>query len=386
MQKRYVFTIPIIAGLTLHIATAQETSVGSLDLNKVAAGQTFHIKVSVSPSPNYQAGLWVRFDYKAVQGVPAPTSPITISCNGTYDPTKAEGDLPCNVPSDEDSGVFSTTTLRVGPPPGGQRMRDLPLRIPDVEIVSIPDTNVYPSSGVATISLSQKQILLNASANVTLILDQLSTRVDQRAAETHDFRLYLVSVANTARDQNKKTRTQYHASIAQGETEPIFFEDFDRQLQAYTMATTPAANNSGSNSASPNNSTSPKLILAQASRTDSVMVRPSPVDGSLGPYLSTLVNIITNMRDAYNTIAESGKDTFTISLKTSPAGATISYFRIGEPYQEYSQLTNVDQATFKYSMWTFKFTLGNCSVVRHPNPYVEKSPNLSVDMLNCSHR
>ncbi|MGA7342928.1 MAG: hypothetical protein WBX18_20160, partial [Terracidiphilus sp.] len=283
----------------------------------------------------------------------------------------------CSVPNDEDSGVFATARVRVGPPPGGERMREIPLRVNDVEIVSVPDTSVYPSSGVATISLSQKQILLNASAKVTLILDQLSTRADQHAAETKDFRLYLVSVANTARGQLSKTRIQYRESLPKGKKEPIFFEDFDRRLQAFTMATTPTA------SYLQRDSRRPHLVLAQASRGESVIVRPSPVDGSLGPYLSNLVSILTDLRDAYNVMADSRSDTFTISLKSSPPGATISYMRIGEPYQEYTKLTNVDQASFEYSMWSFKFTLGNCVVVKHPNPYVEKSPNLNVDMTNC---
>jgi hypothetical protein len=256
-------------------------------------------------------------------------------------------------------------------------MREIPLKVKDVEIVSVPDTNVYPSSGVATISLSQQQILHNASAKVISILDQLSTRTDQHAAETKDFRLYLVSVANTARDQLHKTRVQYLVSLPKEQKEPIFFEDFDRRLQAFTMATTPTASYRQYDSGPAH------LVFAQASRSESVIVRPSPVDGSLGPYLSNLVSILTELRDAYNVIADSGSDTFTISLRSSPPGATISYMRIGEPYQEYSKLTNVDQASFEYSMWSFKFTLGNCIVVKHPNPYVEKSPNLNADMTNC---
>lgn len=259
-------------------------------------------------------------------------------------------------------------------------MKEIPLKVADIEIVSVPDTNVYPGSGVATISLSQKQILVNAAEKMTFILDQLSTRADLHAAETKDFRRYLVSVANTARDELAKTRAQYRDTLSKGQTEPIFLEDFDRRLQAFTMATTPTA------SIRRPDSRSAHLVLAQLSTSESVTVRPSPVDGSLGPYLSNLVSILTNLRDAYNVMADSRSDTFTISLRSSPSGATISYMRIGEPYQEYTKTTNVDEATFEYSMWTFKFTLGHCIVVKHPNPYIEKSPNLNVDMQNCSSR
>ncbi|HEY1804630.1 MAG TPA: hypothetical protein VGG45_09115 [Terracidiphilus sp.] len=365
----------------LRMAGAQETSAGSLDRDKVTAGQAFHLKVILSPAPSYQAHVATSFHYKHIEGIPDPPSPIQITCQAEDAVGDAAVDLSCPVPIDADSGVYMNgTSLRIWPAPGASRVRDIPLKVDDIEIVSVPDTNVYAGSAVATISLSQKQILVNAAAKVTFILDQLSTRADLHAAETKGFRQYLVSVADTARDELAKTRARYRDSLSKGQTEPIFLEDFDRQLQAFTMATTPTA------SIRRLDSRSAHLVLAQLSTSESVTVRPSPVDGSLGPYLSNLVSILTNLRDAYNVLADSRSDTFTISLRSSPPGATISYMRIGEPYQEYTKKTNVDEATFDYSMWTFKFTLGHCVVVKHPNPYIEKSPNLTVDMQNCSDR
>jgi hypothetical protein len=87
---------------------------------------------------------------------------------------------------------------------------------------------------------------------------------------------------------------------------------------------------------------------------------------------------------SFNKVASTGSDTFTISLKSSPAGATITYSRVGEKPLEYSSPTDVEQATFPYAMWTFNFTMGLCSVAKKPNPYIEKSPNLNVQMTNCS--
>lgn len=378
MQRIFPIAVLITIAL-LGVASGQESATGMLDQDRVTAGQTFHVKVTLSEPPSYVGQLNIWYDYKRVDGVPPPQSTVQISCSGNTAIGSVTADLQCGVPTDADSGIYvlEAGIMRFAPPPGGSKQRAIPLKVADVQIVSIPDTNIYPSSAAATISLSQKQILLNSSAKVTFILDQLSTRTDQHAAETKDLRQYLVSVANIARDQLRKTRNQYRESLNKGQAEPIFFEDFDRQLLAFTMAATPTARNRRSD-------TSPAhLVLAQASKSDSITVRPSPVDGSLGPYLSDLVSILTNLRDALNAVADSGSDTFTISLKSSPPGATISYMRIGEPYQDYSRPTNIDQATFEYSLWTFRFTLGHCVVVKHPNPYVEKSPNLNADMQNC---
>jgi len=235
---------------------------------------------------------------------------------------------------------------------------------------------------VASISLDQKQILQNGAAKVDLILDQLAARVDERAAETRALRDYLATVATTARGALEQTRTQYRASLPVGKDEPIFFEDFDRQFRVFIIE----ANAPTTASDDRVNHGSVGLLNVQLSNSESITVRPSPLDGSVGPFVSTLVTLLTNLRDAYHKIADTGSDTFTMSLKSSPPGAAISYRRVGEKYQDYSKPTDVEQATFPYAMWTFRFVLGKCEVVKYPNPYIETSPNLSVEMQNCSRK
>ena len=183
----------------------------------------------------------------------------------------------------------------------------------------------------------------------------------------------------TGREDLGRVRAKYQESVSKGKTEPIFFEDFDRQFQAFIIearAPTDAGDEVSRLSAA-------HFERIQFSNNETVTVRPTPLGGSLGPYLSTLVELLTNLRDAYRMIADTGSDTFSISMKSTPQGATISYKRVGEEYQEYSSTTDVGQATFPYALWTFRFTIGHCEIVKHPNPYIEKSPNLNVQMRNC---
>ena len=125
------------------------------------------------------------------------------------------------------------------------------------------------------------------------------------------------------------------------------------------------------------------LQLVQLSKNETVTVSPNNLGSSLGPFVSKLAKLMGDHVAAFLLIGQSGAATFTISLRSTPSGASISYKRIGEDYQDYSKTTDIDQATFPYALWTFRFTLGKCVVVKAPDPYIEKSPNLNASMLNC---
>lgn len=360
---------------------AQETPTGTLDRDKITAGQNFHLKVRLSEAPTFATWVQQMFDYKRANGVSFPQQTVAINCTGNTQPGIRDVELICAIPTDADGGIYEAQRLfRLGPPPGASREKDFKIQVPDIEVVPVADTNLYPSTAVATVSLDQKQILNNGAEKIEYILDQLNTKVDETSAETRAFRTYLSGVASTARGELHKIRAQYQESLANGKSEPIFFEDFDRQFQAFIIETN--APNIGSSETMGLNSV--HLERVQLSENQSVTVRPTPLDGSLGPYLSQLVSLLINLRDALHMIAETGSDTFTISLKSTPPGATISYKRVGEKYQDYSSPTDVAQASFPYAMWTFRFAIGHCEVIKVPNPYIEKSPNLNASMQNCS--
>ena len=382
MQSRYLTTILFLMNFGVG-AVSQDTPSATPDRDSVTAGQAFHLKVRLIEPPSYQASLRAWFDFSPTPGTPSPKAPLQIQCGGTSQADNSEADLTCSVPIDEDSGTFNVEPqIQLGPPPGGARVREIPIQATSIRVTSVPDNNVYPTSAAAKISLDQKQILQKGAAKFDSLLDQMGTRVDLNAAETHAFKQYLALVTNMAIDSLQQTRAEYVAALPEGKEEPIFFEDFDRQLRAFVIeANAPAIS---SNTGSSNNR--PQFLRVQLSNGASVIVRPSPLDGSMGPYLSTLVALLTNIRDAYRKIAETGSDSFTISLQSSPPGATISYRRVGEKYQDYTKPTDVAQANFPYAMWTFQFTLGTCVVVKYPNPYIETSPNLNVDMQNCTQK
>jgi hypothetical protein len=251
--------------------------------------------------------------------------------------------------------------------------------VPDIEVLAVPDTNTYPQAATASILLNQKQILTNGAAKVEALLDLLNTKVDNNSAETPTLRVYLRDVAREGKAQLEKTRAAYVKTLPEGSPEPIVFKDFDlRYTDLITEIRAPK-----DAALLMKDSESPRLVNVQLSTKDTVTVHPQAIDPSVGPLVTKLAVLLGDHIAAFLKIADTGSTSFTISLKSSPPGATVSYKRIGEKYQDYTSVTDIPNATFPYALWTFRFVLGECVVVKTPNPYIEKAPNLNPAMQSC---
>lgn len=361
---------------------SQEIPKAKFERDAVTAGQTLKLKVTFPEALSYAAAVLVYFGFKSNNGAVPRDYPEEIPCNGIGQAGSKDMVLTCHIPIDQLGGTYQVLQFRLGPPPGGSHWRLLQVPIPDFEVLPVEDKNVYPTTAAVSISLDQKQALQNGAIKIDALLDRLNARVEGNAAETKDLKEYLSTTASTAQGELEHIRVQYRKTLPSGKSEPIFFEDFDRQLTAFIVGVSaPKTVDFGEQK-----SQAVHFMPVQLSSRETVTVHPTPLDGSLGPFASVLVHLLVNLRDAFNTVAQRGTDEFTISLRSVPPGAVVSYKRLGEKYQDYSSPTNVDQATFPYAMWTFRFTINHCDVFKKPNPYVEQSPNLTVLMRDCVKR
>jgi hypothetical protein len=364
----------------LSTAFSQTAAVGTLDRDKVTAGEKFHLKVRLAEAPSFATYLNVFFDYKPVTGITPPTSPLVIVCQGQVAAGNTEVASECSVPIDADGGIYTARpTSHLGPRPGATRESYPKITAPDFEVLAVPDTTIYPKSAVASILLNQKQILVSGAAKIEALLDQMNTKVDNNSAEIPPVRTYLRTVAREGQAQLEKSRSEYRETLQNGSAEPIVFEDFWRRYVAMIVEIR-APQDAHLDKGYMN---SPRLETVQLSTKDTVTVHPTPLDGNIGPLVSKLATLLGDHMSAFLKVAESGSTTFTISLKSSPPGATVSYKRLGEQYQDLSPLTDLPPTPFPYALWTFRFKMGNCEVVKTPNPYIEKSPNLNPSMQNC---
>lgn len=374
----------LISFSQVRILHAQSSATGIIEHDKITAGQKFHVKVHLAETPTFSTSMWQYFIYKQMPGLVAPQNPVQIYCNGPVTAGNKDVVLECSIPNDADGGTYTSTLspFYLGPRPGGSRQTILKLTVPDFEVIPLPDNNVYPTKAVAVIQLDQQQILENGAAKIEALLDQLNTTTDDNSAETPALKRYLTTVAREGQTQLEQSRSEYRQTLQAGSTEPIFFEDFARRYTALIVEL--RAPQSAVNRVDLNlDSKAPHLIRVQLSSNDTITVHPQPLNGSIGPLLSQLAELLGDHMAAFLQISKNNSTSFTISLRSTPPGASVSYKRIGEAYQDYSALTDIPQATFPYAKWTFRFRMGNCEVVKTPNPYIEKSPNLDPSMQNC---
>jgi hypothetical protein len=381
MRLRIIRVCPLIFACAIcHQLTAfAQEATGTLERDKITAGQTFNLVVHLSPAPTYKGNVQLMFEYKPVEGTKNPFTAGRFGCSGISEPNNRDVILKCEVPFDLDGGIYNATNIVLLPAAGGSRQRSIPIKVPDIEIIATPDTNVYAKSATADVLLNQQQILQDGAAKIDVLLDDLNTKVDNNAAETPQLMAFLKTIAQTGQSELETSRVAYRKTLANGSIEPIFFEDFARLYAAYLYEIQTAQNAELQNSISK----AVHFQTVQFPSNQTVTVRPSQLNNSLGPYVSKLADLLISHLNAFTKISKNGSVSFTISLHSTPPGASISYKRIGENYQDYSKPTDVDQATFPYALWTFQFVLGKCKVVKTINPYIEQSPNLAPSMLHC---
>jgi hypothetical protein len=162
---------------------------------------------------------------------------------------------------------------------------------------------------------------------------------------------------------------------------PVFFEDFDRRLSHLIREL-------GGNPSGPSaelEAGPPRFVLTQMPKTsDSVTVTPG--SGNLDKYLDELVHILTEVRDGWKKMSDSGGLTFSWSITTTPPGAEIWYSRLSEDEKKWAGLTNLKDQTLPYAIWTFRIVWGNCFQTETPDPYLQSSINIQTTEAGCKRK
>jgi hypothetical protein len=375
----YLLILLIFAGYAPTLMS-QNVAQGTLDRDRITAGENIQLQLTFPEAPTYSGTIIIYFLYKPSKDVVLKYAPSEIACRGETKAGSKAADVQCPIPIDQAGGVYGLEQFRLGPPPNGSQWRFPQLSIPDFEVIPVEDKNVYPASAVAEISLDQKQVLQDGASKISYLLDQLNGRVYLHAAETADLKSYLLDTATAAQGELRNSRVAYVKKLPSGSKEPVFLEDLERH---YEDVITDLRGSLRRTSARKNDFEMPRFRLIQLSSDQTITVHPSSTDVSLGPLVTQLSDLLIKTIEEFQKISETRSTTFRIDLKSSPPGASISYGRLREPFQEWSAPTDVQQAEFPYALWTFVFKMGSCGIVKKPNPFIEKNPNLTVSMQNC---
>jgi hypothetical protein len=275
------------------------------------------------------------------------------------------------------------------PETGDQKIEDA--RAPMLTLLGNPDgETTFPDIASSALVLSDRQSLLDGANRAQDLLTSIARELPPQPPNTAAYRAYLQQRSEMARTIVDLTRRRYiSGSLGPGATRdqynafqvPVFFEDFDRRLSHLIreLGGNPSRPTAGLKVGSPH------FVLTQMPKTtDSVTVTPGS-DG-VDKHLAELVHILRDMRDGLKKMSESGSSNFTWSITTNPPGAEIWYSRLNEEEKKWAGLTNLQDQTLTYAIWTFRIVWGDCFQIETPDPYLQSSINMQTTEKGCKRK
>lgn len=91
------------------------------------------------------------------------------------------------------------------------------------------------------------------------------------------------------------------------------------------------------------------------------------------------VRVFDDNKLAYGLAAANQSLTFNLAVRSTPAGAAVSYRRTGDQYQDHNDPTNTRLANLVYAIWNVRARLGSQVQEKPHNPYQEADHVVSFD-------
>jgi hypothetical protein len=358
----------------------------------IMAGLPFQVDVTLKTKARQALRVYVTYSLVPPGGAPPVNSNHSqFSCSGDLNPDLQVARLNCATNIGLLSGEYRTdgkiTLIRNET--GDQESEEV--RAPIVTLLRNPDgETIFPDIASTALVLSDRQSLLDGATKAQDLLTLIARQLPAHPQNTGPYRTYLEQRSEMARAIVNLTRSRYiSGSLGPGATPdqynafavPIFFEDFDRRLSRLIRAL-------GGDPSRPSAElkvATPHLVLAQMPKTtDSVTVTPG--SDSVEKHLDELVRILTDMRDGFEKMSDSGSPTFTWSITTTPPGAEIWYSRLDEEEKKWAGLTNLKDQTLPYAIWTFRIVWDDCFQIEIPDPYLQSSINIQTTEKGCKRK
>lgn len=395
LTVRLVLVPCLLSVFVLSQILGQQPSVPAPEAG-IMAGHSFGVDVTLKTTAHQV--LRVTVSYSLVPPSGAPQSPPVaqnrsqFTCWGDLAPGQQVVRLNCETNIALVSGEYRTDgkiTLARNET-GDRKIEDA--RAPILTLLDNPDGETdFPDVAGAVLVLSDRQSLLDGANRAQDLLTSIGRELPAHPRNTAEYRAYLEQRSEMARRIVDLTRRRYiSGSLGPGSTTqqynafhvPVFFEDFDRRLSRLIREL-------GGNPSRPSAELKvgpPRFVLAQMPKTtDSVTVTPGSSD-SLEKHLNELVRIITDMVDGWKKMSDSGSQTFTWSITTTPPGAEIWYSRLDEEEKKWAGLTNLKDQTLPYAIWTFRIVWDDCFRTESLDPYLQASIDIQMTEKGCKRK
>ena len=109
----------------------------------------------------------------------------------------------------------------MNPCPGFENGKNFTVPDLTVTVRAIPDSNVYPTKADLVLSVTQKQFFDTKIAQLTKLEVQLTTRIEGKAADLPELRVFLTQIVDSAEQDLTVTEGEYREQILKSKESPL---------------------------------------------------------------------------------------------------------------------------------------------------------------------
>ena len=382
----YVFLLCLLVGLahrTSNAQTANSSAIKNAPKADLKAGEIFTFSIEPKDKLAFKGQIDGCFNRISAGGTRVGAQNVVSFCCvvGGIEKGQTSALMSCSLPHDLEGGLYTSPNKWSYTRYGYSQRVEIQTEAFDVTVIPEEPVSLVPESAELKLQLTDQQLLRTKAQGLQKVLDTLTTDSNDKSANTNQLRMRLITTVQQADQILLDTRK----NISSGgpnkrKTAEIMFEDFDRYYKAsLTELRAPALSASGEKIGYTTVS-----LQERPHTADSVTINghETKASHSFGLMATAIVDLLSENIAAFRKFATSGDDSFHFGLVSEPPGASVSYVRIGEDEQNYSRLTNVEDATLPFAKWTFLFRKEGCDVlVVKPNLYYEDHAIVTAPLL-----
>jgi hypothetical protein len=300
-----------------------------------------------------------------------------IELRGDTSPGSASVHLTAQIPRDRKSGTYHLRGATLYPCSGFENATQFEVPPVTVTVQGVPNTNVYPKSGEVGFTATQKQFFDTKIQEIDALDQQLTTRIENDAADLPELRQFLIKLVKVAQEELKKTESQYREQILKSPEKPlpVFLADFREQYAVLLVQLAAPIPGMGSSSqtALDQDHARAKLVYVQQLKKRATSP-PANFKGTVPASVTATQAKFNDEKSAFEFIKDTGGDRFLANVVSRPPGAHVSYKKLlDNDYTDLSSDTDVMSVSFALATYTFKFSKDGCKgeQTRQINPYSE---------------
>jgi hypothetical protein len=355
-RRRSSFLPAAVLATIVTTAAAQDSATVKVP-DIVKAGETLSLEIRVNQAPNFDgAGLmvWITGPDKFIVQSGCSLKQGEKSCLYSY-----------LIPVDATAGDWSVSRIALST---GAHQSDLSFTKVPFKVIGKTGL-VFPTSAEVAINPSQIQLFRREALRLQQHLQTLKEQLtDLQRSSSPNGASILVRSIKTEMGALVETEARFkelnHNQSQEADSRVFFsdlrktYEDVLSHLPVLTSAT----------------SEQPTLLLSK-------FTEPVPSGNALGLQSLAVFRALEQNESAYSLVAETETLTFNLEVNSVPAGASVSYHRRGDAYQDLPTQTNSTIKSLPLAIWLVRFQKAGYSdrEIEH-DPFTEPNHSLTVEL------